>query len=318
VKRRDTLRSLAGLAAVGLAGRAGAVAQPTEKAPAVPGPDPHPRTPRFRMPPRACDAHAHIFGPDDKYPYSPSRSYTPPEAPLADFQALHAALGIERCVLVNATLHGFDNRVVTDAIAQSGGRYRGVANVNDGMTPQDLQRLDEAGIRACRFAFLKRLGGVADRAAFERIAQRVAALDWHIVVYLDSESVAAMRPLLQQLPVPYLIDHMGTVNAAQGLDGANVKALLALQREDPKCWVKISGPDRVSATGAPYLDAVPIAQALIENAPDRVVWGTDWPHPNLKVMPNDGDLVDLVPLYAPDAALRQKLLVDNPARLYRF
>jgi predicted TIM-barrel fold metal-dependent hydrolase len=270
------------------------------------------------MPPLACDAHTHIFGPDSKYPYSDSRTYTPPEAPLAMFKSLHDKLGIERCVIVNATLHGYDNRVVTDAIAQSGGRYRGVANVNDAMTEKQLQALDEAGIRACRFTFLKRLGGVPDLAAFHRITQRAAALGWHVVIYLDAESVAEFTPLLVKLPVPYVLDHMGSVSAAKEPEGGNLEALLSLQQKDEKCWVKISGPERVSATGAPYLDAVSIAKRIIDNAPERVIWGTDWPHPNVKVMPNDGDLVDLVPLYAPDATRRQKLLVENPARLYRF
>ena len=316
--RRSTLASLAGLAASAVVPGALAVALPTEKAPAILGPDPNPHTPKFRMPPLACDTHAHIFGPDSKYPYSPTRTYTPPEAPLEMFKALHAKLGIERCVVVNATLHGFDNRVVTDAIAQSNGRYKGVATVRDAMSDKELQALSDAGIRACRFIFLKRLGGVADMAGFQRVTQRVAALGWHIVIYLDQESVAEYTPMLRNLPAPYVLDHMGTVKAAKGMDGANLKALLALQREDEKCWVKISAPERASATGAPYLDAVPIAKALIDNAPDRVIWGTDWPHPNLKVMPDDGDLVDLIPHYAPDAAVRQKLLVDNPARLYRF
>lgn len=315
--RRSTLATIAALAAAG-AKHAFATALPTEKAPATLGPHPNPHTPKFRMPPLACDTHTHIFGPDSKYPYSPTRTYTPPEAPLAMFKALHEKLGIERCVVVNATIHGFDNRVVTDAIAQSAGKYRGVATVSDAMTDGELKALDDAGIRACRFIFLKRLGGVSDLGAFQRVTQRVAALGWHIVLYLDAESVAEFRPLLARLPAPYVLDHMGTVKAAKGMDGENLKALLALQREDEKCWVKISAPERASAAGAPYLDAVPIAKALIDNAPDRVIWGSDWPHPNLKVMPDDGDLVDLIPQYAPDAAVRRRLLVDNPARLYRF
>lgn len=291
--------------------------EPTASAPAILGPDPDTRTPRFTPPPLACDTHTHIFGPDAIYPFAATRSYTPPEAPLAMFKALHKKIGFDRAVVVNASLHGFDNRVVTDAIAQSDGFYRGVANVNDAMSERDLAALDKGGIRACRFIFLKRFGGVADPAAFQRIVARAAALRWHVVIYLDSEAVADFAPLLTALPVPYLIDHMGTVNAAKGLDGANFRALLDLQRADTKCWVKISGLERASPVGNP-VDGVPFAAALIANAPDRVVWGSDWPHPNLKVMPNDGDLVDLIPVYAPDVAIRHKLLVDNPARLYRF
>lgn len=316
--RRSTVATLGCVAALAAAGRVGAVATPTDNAPAVAGPDLDIRAPRFRMPAGACDTHTHIFGPDDKYPYSPTRTYTPPEAPLELFRTVHEKLGIDRCVVVTPSLHGFDNRVTTDAIAESAGRYRGVANVGDAMGDAELRALDRAGIRACRFIFLKRLGGVGDLAAFDRVTRRAAGLGWHIVIYLDSNSVAEYTPLLKSLPAPYVLDHMGTVSAAQGLGGANLQALLALQREDTKCWVKISGPERVSATGAPYLDAVPIAKALIDNAPDRVIWGTDWPHPNLKAMPEDADLVDLVPSFATDAGVREKLLVSNPARLYGF
>jgi predicted TIM-barrel fold metal-dependent hydrolase len=317
---RRNLVALAGLTAAAAVSRSAfALAQPTEKAPPILGPDPDTKTPKFRMPPLACDTHAHIFGPDDQYPFSPTRTYTPPEAPLSMFKALHDKLGIERCVVVNATLHGFDNRVVTDAIAQSNGRYKGVANVNDKMSDKELQALADAGIRACRFIFLKRLGGAGDMGVFQRLTQRAAALGWHIVIYLDQESVAEFTPILTKLPAPYVLDHMGTVHAARGgLEGANLKALLDLQQRDEKCWVKISGPERASATGAPWLDSAAIARKIIDNAPDRVIWGSDWPHPNLKVIPNDGDLVDLIPLYAPDEAVRQKLLVANPARLYRF
>ena len=318
MNRRDCLMGLGTVAALALRSDAAGAVEATARAPAILGPDPDTRTPIFRPPPFSCDTHTHIFGPDAIYPFSAERTYTPPEAPLAMFKALHAKIGFERAVVVNATLHGFDNRVATDAIAQSGGFYRGVANVTDSMSETDLQALDAAGIRGCRFIFLKRFGGVANPQAFQRIVARAAALKWHVVIYLDTEAVVDFAPLLRALPTPYLIDHMGTISAAKGLQGANFQALLDLQRSDEKCWVKISGPERASATGAPFHDAVPFAKALIDGAPDRVVWGSDWPHPNLKVMPNDGDLVDLIPLYAPDPGVRQKLLVDNPARLYRF
>jgi predicted TIM-barrel fold metal-dependent hydrolase len=252
------------------------------------------------------------------YPYAAIRPYTPPEAPLADFRALHARIGIERAVIVNATVYGHDNQVVLDAIAQSGGAYRGIGNVDDRMTDQQLEALAEGGVDGCRFTFLSRLGGRPDMAAFDRMIERVAPLGWHVDLYLEARSLDEFAPRLQRLPVPYVIDHMGVVNAADGVDQPAFKALLSLLAHDEKCWVKITGPERISTSGPPFHDAVPFAQRLIETAPDRVLWGTDWPHPNVPVMPNDGDLIDLVPLYAPDPAVRQRLLVDNPARLFGF
>jgi predicted TIM-barrel fold metal-dependent hydrolase len=208
--------------------------------------------------------------------------------------------------------------VVTDAIAQSGGAYKGIANVNDEMSDKELESLDQAGIRGCRFAFLKRLGGVGDMNKFNRIVHRVAELGWHVDVYFEPGTVGEFASLLSALPTSYVIDHVGTSLAAKGLDDPSFKALLDLQTKDEKCWVKISGLERASAAGKPFHDAVPLAKRLIENAPDRVLWGTDWPHPNVKIMPNDGEIVDLIPLYAADPSHRHKLLVANPAKLFRF
>ena len=321
--RRRFLASVARFgAATGFAGRyaaaADAPAGAAKSIPVIPGPDPHPKTPAFKPPAGAIDTHTHIFGPAAEYPFSPTRPYTPPEAPLPMFRALHEEIGVERAVIVNATLHGFDNRVVTDAIAQSDGKYRGIANINNTMSDADLEALDQAGIRGCRFAFLKRLGGVGDMAAFRRLVDRAAGIGWHVDVYLEPGTLREFAPILTALPVSYVIDHMGTIDAGKGLDDAEFKALLALQSSDEKCWVKITGLERASAAGPPFHDAVPFAKSLIDNAPDRVLWGTDWPHPNVKIMPNDGDLVDLIPLYAPDPAVQQKLLVTNPARLFKF
>jgi 2-pyrone-4,6-dicarboxylate lactonase len=231
---------------------------------------------------------------------------------------MHAKIGVDRCVIVNATVHGTDNRVVTDAIAQSGGAYKGIANVNDEMSDKELESLDRAGIRGCRFAFLKRLGGVGDMKKFDHIVHRVAELGWHVDVYFEPGTIGEFASILSALPTGYVIDHMGTTLAAKGLDDPAFKALLDLQARDEKCWVKITGLERASSGGKPFHDAVPFAKRLIDNAPDRVLWGTDWPHPNVKIMPNDGEIVDLIPFYAPDAAVRQKLLVENPARLFRF
>jgi len=248
----------------------------------------------------------------------PERPYTPPDAPLEMFRALHDRLGVERAVIVNATPHGRDNRVVTDAIAQSNGRYKGVANVDETFSDQDLRRLADAGMTGCRFTFLPRLGEAPDMSSFDRIVERIAALDWHVDLYLPATLLPDFRPRLTALPVPYVLDHMGVVDAGLGLDQPAFVALLDLVRSDEKCWVKVTCPERISRAGPPFHDVGPFGKALIDAAPDRVLWGTDWPHPNVPVMPDDGDLVDLIPLYAPDPAVQHKLLVENPARLFRF
>jgi 2-pyrone-4,6-dicarboxylate lactonase len=286
--------------------------------PTIPPPDPHPRKPQFQMPQGACDAHCHVFGPGDRYPYAPDRTYTPPDAPLAAFCALQSILGIDRAVLVNASCHGLDNAPVLDAIAASDGRYRGVANVDDSFSERDLLALHEGGIRGCRFNFVRHLGGVPDMDVFDRVIAAIAPLGWHVVLHFDAQDIESHTDLLTRLPVVYIIDHMGRVQAAKGVEQSPFQALLKLMRSDEKCWVKVCGAERVSSVGPPFHDAVPFARMLIETAPDRVLWGTDWPHPNVRVMPNDGDLVDLVPLIAPDPAHREQLLVGNPERLYGF
>jgi 2-pyrone-4,6-dicarboxylate lactonase len=286
--------------------------------PTIPPPDPDTRTPRFRMPPGACDAHCHVFGPGSRYPYAPDRTYTPPDAPLADFRNLQATLGIDRAVLVNASCHGLDNEPVTDAIAASAGRFRGVANVDDSFSERDLERLHDGGIRGCRFNFVRHLGGVPDMRVFHRIVAMVVPLGWHIDLHFDAIDLPEYAEMLAKLPVRYTIDHMGRVKASDGLDQLPFRTLIDLMTRDEKCWVKVCGCERVSSGGPPFHDAVPFARRIVETAPDRVIWGTDWPHPNVKVMPNDGDLVDLIPLFAPEPELQQKILVDNPARLFEF
>ncbi len=286
--------------------------------PTILAPDPDTRIPAFRLPPLTCDSHCHIFGPHARYPYAPGRSYTPHDAPLSAFRVLHGKLGVERAVIVNATCHGRDNSVVTDAIAESGGRYLGVANIDESFTDRELERLTEQGIRGCRFTFVRRLGAVPDLAAFQRIIKRIKPLGWHVDLYFEAQDVPDFVPMLRALPLTYVIDHMGGVRAGAIHDAASFAALVELLRTDENCWMKVTGPERISAAGPPFHDVVPFARALIAAAPDRVLWGTDWPHPNVKLMPNDGDLVDIVPHYTADPALQQALLVDNPARLYRF
>jgi len=201
--------------------------------PTIDPPDPNPKVPDFKLPPKSCDTHTHIFGPASRYPFAPNRPYSPPEAPLEAFRALHETIGVERCVIVNATVHGTDNRVVTNAIAQSGGVYKGVANVSDEMSDKELQALDKGGIRGCRFAFLKRLGGVGDMNKFNRIVHRVAELGWHVDVYFEPGTVGVFASTLSALPAPYVIDHMGTVLAAKGRDDPSFRALLEQLGIDP-------------------------------------------------------------------------------------
>jgi len=287
--------------------------------PTCKAPDPNTRKPNYRPPPGACDAHCHIFGPGDRYPYAPDRSYTPPDAPLERFRELQSILGLERAVLVNASCHGTDNRVIVDAIAASGGRYRGIANADDSFTAGDFEALHAAGFRGVRFNFVKHLGGMPDMGEFHRIVARIRPLGWHVDLHFDAGDLVEHADLLRTLPVPFLIDHMGRVPTKAGLEQAPFRALLELARNNPRCWIKVSGAERISSAGPPFTDAVPFAQALIEAAPERILWGTDWPHPNIaRHMPNDGDLVDLIPLFMPDPARQRQILVDNPHRLYGF
>jgi predicted TIM-barrel fold metal-dependent hydrolase len=281
-------------------------------------PDPNTRKPRFTPPPLACDAHCHVFGPAAKFPFAPEAPYHPPDAPFEGLARLHAVLGIERAVIVHASCHGADMRVTLDAIGRSGGRYRGTAIIDPTCTDRALERMHEGGIRGVRFNFVKHLGGRPDPAFFHRTVERIRPLGWHLILHLDADDIVEFADMLRALPLPIVIDHMGRVRAADGLEQPAFKVLREFMRHD-NCWVKVCGAERVSSLGPPFTDAVPFARALIETAPDRVLWGTDWPHPNVgKHMPNDGDLVDLFPLMAPEPALQRKILVDNPARLYGF
>jgi predicted TIM-barrel fold metal-dependent hydrolase len=281
-------------------------------------PDPDTRRPKYKPPRNACDAHCHVFGPADRYPYAPDRTYTPPDAPLAKFQKLQKILGLERAVLVNASCHGIDNAVILDAIAASNGRYRGVANVDDEFTEQDIEALHDGGCRGARFNFVKHLGGVPDLKEFHRIIERIKPFGWHVVLHFDAADLIEFSDLLKKLPVPFVIDHMGRVPVKDGIQQEPFKQLVETLKRD-NCWVKICGAERISSMGPPFTDALPFGWMLIKTAPDRILWGTDWPHPNIKQhMPNDGDLVDLIPRFAPDPAIQHKILVENPKRLYGF
>jgi 2-pyrone-4,6-dicarboxylate lactonase len=280
-------------------------------------PDPDTKKPKFRPPPLACDAHCHIFGPAAKFPYHPSASYHPPDSPFEGLQKLHSILGFDRAVIVHASCHGPDMRATLDGIARSGGKYRGTAIIDESYAEKDFQKMQDGGIRGVRFNFVQHLGGRPDMAFFHRTVARLKEMGWHLILHLDSQDLVEFRDMFMQIPVPMVIDHMGRVQAAAGLQQQPFRVLLDFM-QNRNTWVKVTGAERISSKGPPFDDAVPFAQALIAAAPERILWGTDWPHPNVKLMPNDGDLVDLFARMAPEPALQKKILVDNPARLYGF
>ena len=278
----------------------------------------NPSKPAYAPPPGACDAHCHVFGPPEKFPYAEGRPYTPEApAPKERLAKLHAHLGLSRAVIVQATPHGTDNRAMLDAIASSSGAYRGVALLAKDITDAEIERLHAGGVRAARFNFVRHLGGAPEPAYFDRTVARVKALDWHVELHFDAQDLGAYGNMLRKLPVPFVIDHMGRIKSEGGLDQQPLKDLLELLA-DERAHVKISGGERVASRGKrPFHDAVPIARAIIEAAPDRVIWGTDWPHPNVpNDMPDDGEIVDLFALYCEDETLRRRILIDNPTRLY--
>lgn len=287
--------------------------------PTIPPPHPSPHTPRsFTPPPGACDAHCHIFGPAHRFPFSDDRTYTPPDSGIEDFERLQTTLGLTRAVFVQASCHGVDNSAMVDAMIRGNGRYAGVAMIDTSFTERQIAELHQVGVRGTRFNFVAHLGGAPDPDDFWTIVRRVEKFGWHIVLHFDAKDLPQYAEMLERMPTPYVIDHMARVDASKGLDQAPFESLLRLM-EDERCWVKISGAERLTVGGAPpYDDVVPFARALIAAAPDRVLWGTDWPHPNVRHMPDDGDLVDLLAEFAPDEATRNRILVRNPETLYEF
>lgn len=259
-----------------------------------------------------------MFGPAEKFPFAPERSYTPPDAGIELFEKLQERLGLSRAVFVQASCHGTDNRAMLDALQRGKGRYAGVAMIDESFSNAEIATLHEAGVRGTRFNFVAHLGGAPDLPAFRRTVERVIPFGWHVVLHFDSRDLPRYRDLLDGMPTPYIIDHMARVDATAGLEQEPFQQLLELLR-DERCWVKISGAERITADGkAPYDDVVPFAEALIAAAPERVLWGTDWPHPSVRSMPDDGDLVDLLARFAPDLETRNRILVENPERLYDF
>ena len=279
---------------------------------------PSPAKPRFVVPPRSVDAHCHVFGPGDRFPYAAARKYTPCDAPKEKLWQLRDHLGFERNVIVQATCHGGDNRALVDALQSSNGRARGVATVGDDVSEEELARLDRAGVRGVRFNFVKRLVDTTPREVLMRIAQRVTPLGWHVVIYFEAADLPDLFDFFASLPTTVVVDHMGRPDVTKSVDGPEFGLFTRLMREHEKFWCKVSCPERLSNSGPPfYDDVVPFARRIVDLFPDRVLWGTDWPHPNLKnQMPDDGLLVDYIPRVATTAEAQERLLVSNPSRLY--
>jgi 2-pyrone-4,6-dicarboxylate lactonase len=275
-----------------------------------------PSRPKYSVPLHAVDAHCHVFGPAALFPFAPSRKYTPCDASKEQLFSLRDFLGFEKNVIVQATCHGSDNRAMEDALVAARGRARGIAVVEADISNDDLQHLDALGVRGVRFNFLRRLVDTSPRDQFLQIARRIADFGWHVVVYFEGPDLGDLQPFLTSLPTDVIIDHMGRPNVSKGVDGSEFSKFLRLM-ENRKFWVKVSCPERLTIAGPPYADVVPFARRLVETYSDRVLWGTDWPHPNMTShMPDDGQLVDFIPEIASSGKFVEQLLVDNPTRLY--
>jgi 2-pyrone-4,6-dicarboxylate lactonase len=285
----------------------------------------NPSKPQFVLPPGSVDAHCHVFGPGDEFPFAPERKYTPCDGSKAQLFALRDHLGFDKNVIVGASCHGTDNRALVDALIHSNNKARGVATVNRQVKDKELEEMHAAGVRGVRFNFLKRLVDFTPKQELMEIAARIAPLGWHVVVHFEGADLADLWDFFTTLPTTVVVDHMGRPNVAQGVDGPEFKLFIKLLSEHENIWSKVTCPERLSVTGPralngeqnAYQDVVPFGRYLVEHFSDRVLSGTDWPHPNLtKYMPDDGLLVDWIPHIARTPELQKKLLVDNPMRLY--
>jgi predicted TIM-barrel fold metal-dependent hydrolase len=286
-------------------------------------PDPNTKPPAVALPDGACDTHFHIFGPPDRFPFSDQRRYTPPGAPYEHYRNVQALTGLTRGIAVQPTAHGMDNAAIMDAVARSGGAIRGVVRFNDKTTDEELQKLHDLGARGARFSLMSDRPGSAEM--IEHAVPRMARLGWSLVLHVESGHFLDNEDFIRRIPIPTVIDHMARCRPANGLDQPAFRFLLELLKDD-RFWVKICSVDKLSATtrarvenGPPFADLIPLGQAVIAAAPDRVIWGTDWPHGNNFTpgrIPNEGDLLDLLMEMAGDQATRDRILVDNPDRLY--
>ena len=278
---------------------------------------PNPKKPDFQLPKGAVDAHCHVFGPSPEFPFAPERKYTPCNAGKEKLFELRDHLGFTRNVIVQATCHGKDNRAMLDACRASGGLARGVASVGADITKEELSDMHEAGVRGVRFNFVKRLVDATPKSVFLEIAAKIQDFGWSTVVYFEAQDLEDLEPFLQELPGIIVIDHMGRPNVKNGVEHIDFKRFISLMENNPSIWSKVTCPERLTIAGPPYDDVVPFYQAIVDRFEDRVLWGTDWPHPNMKShMPDDGALVDYIPRIARTIQQQEKLLVTNPMRLY--
>jgi predicted TIM-barrel fold metal-dependent hydrolase len=297
-----------------------ASAQPA--APRCAPPDPAPRAPNSKFPPLACDSRAHICGPQASYGYIPERIYSPPDALLPAYRHLLATLGCQRAVLVQPSFHGADNRAMLAAMGETGGMFRGVAVLADDATERDIEALHVAGVRGARLNIVDVKSGKGELpvARIERLAERIKTFGWHIEFLMHVDEFPDLDRMLARLPVDCVFGHLGYVRADKGVQAPGFQALLRMLRAG-RAWVKLTGPYRISTGPLPHADTNPFAHALVEAAPDRLVWGSDWPHVKTEwsiPMPNDGELADLLETWLPHARTRKQVLVDNPAKLYGF
>jgi 2-pyrone-4,6-dicarboxylate lactonase len=289
-------------------------------------PDPNPRRPKLTPPPDACDTHFHVFGPPEQFPYVSTHEYTPPAAPLEHYLKMIDVIGIERAVVVQPSVHGLDNSATLDAIKNSGGKFRGVGRIDDKTSKSELRRLHENGIRGVRFNLLDRPRGNVKLDVLDRCVDNIGELGWSIDLHIDMKNLIEQEKRIRNMSLPVVIDHIARVKPVEGLNQPGFRLLLDLIKLK-HVWVKVSGADKICNTrvydyfGLPFVDVIPYAQAVIAAAPERIIWGTDWPHSNNFApghTPNDGDLIDLLAAFAPDEPMRKRILVDNPARLYGF
>jgi len=280
--------------------------------------DPEPTRPTFVLPAGAVDAHCHVFGPGGVFPYADERKYTPCDAGKDQLFALRDFLRVDKNVIVQATCHGTDNRAMLDALRAARGRARGVATVEPTVSDDELSAMHDAGVRGVRFNYVRRLVDPEPDAYYHQIVERIAPFGWHVVLYFEAADLAERWRFFTSLETDVVVDHMGRPDVTQPVDGPAFARFLDLMEDHPNFWCKVTCPERLSVSGPPdYADVVPFARRVIERFPDRVLWGTDWPHPNLhEYMPDDGDVVDFIPRVAVTADLQRKLLVDNPMRLY--
>jgi 2-pyrone-4,6-dicarboxylate lactonase len=276
----------------------------------------NPRKPLFELPPNSCDSHCHIFGPSSQFPYLEERTWTPVDAGKSDLFALHDYLGIQRCVIVQTALHGFDNSLVIDAMQARKGRYLGVALASAKTSSEAIAEMDRQGFRGIRFNFMAHLQNSDSMEDILALTKRMEPFGWHLQVHFSSDLVHSLTPLLKQSAVPVVIDHIGRVDAALGANHADFQGLMRLL-DDQRFYVKVSGVDRISRSH-PYDDGISLAKILVDEFSDRCVWGTDWPHPNHHHIPDDGNLVDLIPRIATTTEKIHQLMVANPEKLYRF